>query len=710
MIRRSIFVMSVFALVTAACTSGGGGGTSASPSTASSTTPPTATTSPTPTSIALPVSAVRFADLTIVPMVDKEQMPPYQGPATPHSLGGVLIAKQVQKALNASGVSEALVNDGFVIVPAELRLFHFAYQDNVYGGWPVFVTTDVAYHVWHLVFDKVLRSLEQDVLLPKLETLVAGLLKAAHAQTVDVAGSPVADAASRVEQLYQVAAAELGLPVTLGPLAQQEKALIDAHSAEQTSPITGTKVDYSLFTPRGHYTRNEDLTRYFVAMSVLGQLSFCLSGTQDCPGLDPTRLAILASTVLVEDPHLLALWRQIYEPTAFLVGVADDYTPLEVAGAARAAAPEGLGDPTAFADDAVVRDVVDALVGSRPVQIDPERASIRIMGTRFVIDSYILDQLIYPNVGTEQDPRNLPSAVDLAASFGSDFAYGVQEDSGATAYANYDSQLDAMRQAIADRPPQDWGSTVYDAWLYALEPMFAPHDDTFPDFMRTQAWAAKAQQAGLGSYAELKHDTILYTKQAVAEGGDSLPIPPRRNWVEPEPVAFGRLAAVAELLRSGLDDRDLLTREQSGLLRDVEDLFLFFEGLARDELAGAPISDKDNERLTYIGGELESLWWRTSDQTPSGAPSADEDAAVIADIASGPDGVLEIGTGRIDRIYVLVPDDEGTFQVAVGGVYSYYEFTGSSGERLTDEEWRQMLDDGTAPDRPTWAQRIVVGG
>ncbi len=38
--------------------------------------------------------------------------------------------------------------------------------------------------------------------------------------------------------------------------------------------------------------------------------------------------------------------------------------------------------------------------------------------------------------------------------------------------------------------------------------------------MRSEAWTAKAHQSGLGSYAELKHDTLLYSKQAVAEGGD----------------------------------------------------------------------------------------------------------------------------------------------------------------------------------------------
>ena len=34
----------------------------------------------------------------------------------------------------------------------------------------------------------------------------------------------------------------------------------------------------------------------------------------------------------------------------------------------------------------------------------------------------------------------------------------------------------------------------------------------------------------------------------------------------------------------------------------------------------------------------------------------------------------------MDRIYVIVPDDIGGFQVASGGVYSYYEFAWPTSE------------------------------
>lgn len=252
MIRRSILLLSVFAMVAAACTSKGE--ETASPSSSPSpsvTSSPTSTTSPPAGVLTFPTSAVLFADLADVPLFG-ENAPAYAGPATPSSLDGVRIASSVANLLKDPAVKASLLQNGFVVIPSDFRLFHFAYQGNVYEGWPVYVTTDVAYHTWHLVFDKVLRTLEQETLLPELESLVSGLLRAAHAQTQDVAGTQVEDAASRVEQLFQVAAAELDLPVTLGPLAQKEKALIDAHAATEVSPIVGSTIDYSIFTPRGH--------------------------------------------------------------------------------------------------------------------------------------------------------------------------------------------------------------------------------------------------------------------------------------------------------------------------------------------------------------------------------------------------------------------------------------------------------------------------
>ena len=56
---------------------------------------------------------------------------------------------------------------------------------------------------------------------------------------------------------------------------------------------------------------------------------------------------------------------------------------------------------------------------------------------------------------------------------------------------------------------------------------------------------------------------------------------------------------------------------------------------------------------------------------------------------------------------MVVSDDQGAFQLAVGAVYSYYEFLQPISDRLTDEAWRAMLDAGTQPDRPAWEHAFM---
>ncbi len=654
-----------------------------------------------------------FGEYELVPLL--ADVPAYAGPSTPTSLDGVHIGHPGSESLTPKA-RERLAEQGFVIVPSRERLFHDVYSDYSWDGTPTFVTTDAAYHTWHLVFDKLLRETEQRRLLPALERLVEGMRQNAAAQEAELAGSVLADDAARVHDLLATTSVVLGLPgVELSDRAVAERDLITEHARSTRSPILETLTDYSLFTPRGHYTRNKDLERYFRAMSVLGQHAFGLPGARDPDGdvkakPDGLRRAVLAARTLVGHPELEALWQQIFEPTAFLVGVSDDYTPFELQAAVEATTPGGWADPALVADDERLATVADVLTHERPVRIDPERPAVRLMGTRFVLDSWILDQLVGPNVGTRSDPRVLGSPLDLAAAFGSDFALAIQDDAGETAKLHYPEQMEAMRTAVAARPDEAWGRTVYDAWLAAVEPMWLPRGEAFPDFMRSDAWRTKAQQTGFASYAELKHDTILYTKQAFGDTGGGVAPEPVRHWVEPDPVPFGRLAAVARLTRDGLLARDLLPKAQREMLAEYIGMADRLARIAATELAGESVTKRDNEWLSSIHYALESLWVQSGDKgKKSWEPDLDEDAAIIADIMrgldplKGADVVLEIGTGYIDRIFVIVPGyEEEDFRVAVGGVYSYYEFPWPTPERLSDERWREMLATGEAPARPAW--------
>jgi hypothetical protein len=52
---------------------------------------------------------------------------------------------------------------------------------------------------------------------------------------------------------------------------------------------------------------------------------------------------------------------------------------------------------------------------------------------------------------------------------------------------------------------------------------------------------------------------------------------------------------------------------------------------------------------------------------------------------------------------------EGKLQIAQGGVFSYYEFTQRRDTRLTDEAWRERLENGQAK-APAWTASFLMPG
>ncbi len=76
-------------------------------------------------------------------------------------------------------------------------------------------------------------------------------------------------------------------------------------------------------------------------------------------------------------------------------------------------------------------------------------------------------------------------------------------------------------------------------------------------------------------------------------------------------------------------------------------------------------------------------------------------STLVADVYTSPAGVLEEGTGKLDLIVVAYKQPDGRIVLGAGPVMSYYEFWQPPGKRLTDEEWRDMLNNNP-PDRPEW--------
>ncbi|MFN2178124.1 MAG: DUF3160 domain-containing protein [Candidatus Promineifilaceae bacterium] len=642
---------------------------------------------------------------------------------------------------------QRLGESGVVVSPGEEKEFFTVYEKARYDNVPIFVTSDSLLHSYHLIFDKVLRTAERQSFIPLLRELNAAMLAQTGSQYQELQGTPWEDAARRALAFIAVGSKlldpQVEVPDYVQDVVQAELDLIDAAAGIEQSPLfPGLEFgeDYTQYIPRGHYTRSEDLQAYFKSMMWYGRMTFRLQTKDPEVGRAETRAALLLVHALrsaaVDGRPAEQVWLDLYNPTAFLVGRSDDLTAFQYAGVI----DEVYGaSPTLqdLADEEKLDRFIDAaaelppprilgLVISELDDVQEETKGFRFMGQRFVPDAYIFRQLIWRNVGTSDDPRQLPMGLDVMAALGSERAYSVLEDLGETAYANYPQQMDKMRAWVAGLSADEWTETLYNGWLYTLQPLLEVPAEGYPQFMQSDAWLDKQLNSSLGSWAELKHDTILYAKQAYAEmggGGYGPPLPINATgYVEPVPEFYARLGALARMTHDGLNERGLLGEKDANSLQRIMRLADSFQVMAEKELRGEPLTEDEAMLIRFYGGELEHLVMAagdTDDDDPAAQPYMDEEpqAAVIADVATAPDyvrdgvpdpTVLEEAVGRVDESYAVVPavaaDGSLFLQVAKGGVFSYYEFPWPAGDRLTDEKWRQMLDDGQAPDRPSWIQ------
>ncbi len=623
-----------------------------------------------------------------------------------------------------------LAENGFVVSPGDTKEFYEIYERARYNYIPVFVTSDSLLHVYHLLFDKTMRRTETQYLAPTISMLDWELLNTSVAQYTSLQGTVWGEAARRNAAYFAVAVKILNpdwtIPDGLQELVEPDLASIQAHNNIGPSAIFPAQVngeDWSQYTPRGHYTKSEALTRYFQVMMWHGRMTFRASDPME------TRQAALLTHALrsttVEGMPALDLWNRIYETTVFFVGRSDDLTPIEYGNTLDIA--YGDIDVAAELDNEPFFMNFQSMLGDmRPPEIlgmvvdrdDPEAIEetqgLRFMGQRFVPDAFVFTKLTHRDVPN----RELPKALDVMAAFGSDRALLHLEASGDTAMENYMNHMQDLREHFAFAGEEVWTQNLYWTWIYSLLPLFESTGKGYPAFMRSEAWLDKQLNTALGSWTELKRDTILYAKMTYPEGSGGIVPPPEpeqpKGYVEPVPEVFARIGALSEMTIEGLDTRGMLMDDDRVSLQAMVDLANELERLARKQLRGDSLTPAEYDYLRFYGREIEMLTFAANDDEEAqsgggGYPMDPVQAAVVADVATNPNGgvVLEEGVGRVFPIYVVTPV-EGELVVAQGGVFSHYEFVQPLSDRLTDEAWREMLDRGDIPALADWTSSFIV--
>lgn len=611
---------------------------------------------------------------------------------------------------------DMLVKNGFFVEKGWATEFFPLYESNRSLYYPSFVTTDSLLHNYHLMFSYLLKKIEDKSLVPELKKLNKEMLSDALEQYEQSKGTEWEASAKRNVAFFAVGS-KLADPTVVVPEivkneVAQELELIKSHQTVIKSPIMGIKEDYTQYITRGNYNRSEEVKQYFLSMMWYGRISFL---TKEA---DTVKSAMLITLLVDKNKDS---WEKIYEPVNFLVGESDDITYYDFKDLI--GKTYGKMDIKTLIEEkdkfsvfhAAAKKMDPPKINSMPIfsesiTTDREEAikGFRFMGQRFTIDASVFQRLIHRDV----EERLLPDGLDIPAAMGSEEALKILEEMGETKYKNYTQNMSMARDYLKEMPKSNWTNTLYSGWLYQLQPLLTKKGEGYPLFMQNDAWTRKELNTFLGSWSQLKHDTILYAKQVYAEmGGYFGEDIDTRGYVEPNPELYARVASLLQMTIDGLESRGLLESGIKETIVKMKDLTLSLKTISEKELNNEKLTDEEYELILSYGGQLEHLWLEFNKDEVGNDVQAylnENNVATIADFATDPDGrVREAGVGRVNPIYVVFAID-GKPRIAKGGVYSYYEFNWPMSDRLTDEKWRKMLSEDNPPKNPDWTKAFMI--
>jgi hypothetical protein len=641
-------------------------------------------------------------------------------------------------ALNESELA-ALDAQGFAIIGRKyFPSFTYGYQTLYLEDLPLYVSADSILDALHVSYDSILKTLEQQQLSGELSALLTGM----HARLRAGSGQDLGSDVVHDADLFIAVARSLLAGSEVGPVAGGSSkdvhdlvALAEAAGGVKTFQLFGVlrkDEDFSQFKPRGHYTDSVELTRYFKAMMWLGRIDLRLLETESDGSQVFRRQQLEVMLLLREliDTELRVHFDRVDRSVAAFVGEPDYMVLSQVDSLVADLGIKTLTDVAGISDDVLAQAIIDGGYGAQRISSHimingaqgtlPLSRSFALLGQRYVIDSHVFSNVVYDRVGD----RMMPDPLDVAfAALGNNRAGALLAPQLAKYDASgYPGALAKMRLLVDEHPAEFWDASLYTLWLSALRGL-SPSDGEeetprlFP-VARTEAWQRRVLNSQLASWAQLRHDTILYAKQSYT-GGAVCDFPDA--YVDPYPQFFARVAAYAMRGLALLDDLALPDAAFNERLRAhfslVTDVAKRLQAMAEHERTGAEFTP---EMLAFIneavvvqavcgGGDFQSGWYKKLFFNPYAALEPDP---TIADVHTQPTDeagnfvghVLHVGTGLPHAMVVVAEGCSGPRAYA-GLVSSYREKVTKDFERLDDPTWAgQWRGEPEVP----WMQDLVV--
>ena len=428
-------------------------------------------------------------------------------------------------------------------------------------------------------------------------------------------------------------------------------------------------------------------------------------------------------------------WNAIDRTLRAFLGESDNMTPTDFTALLALLGVDSAAAALAKTDDQLASAIVSGGFGIQRIasqllfvapgnQGAPLDRAFLLIGQRFTLDAQVLSDVVYDRV-SQAPYRMMPDPLDVAfAALGNSGAAGLLADDLA-AHPGYPQALHQARVLVDMHEPAYFTESLYTAWLGALRAASpaGPPSVGQPAIAATEPWNRRVLQMQLASWAELRHDNLLYAKQSytgipVCEFPDA--------YVEPNPALWH---ALVELANRGTA---MVTALQpiwpstfdtpAPYFASLASTAAMLEAMAIQQEKGQPFTADQmsfvNQAVEYKdesvvcatvkrpAGWYPKLFYRPND--------ADQQNTIVADVhtqpsdeAGNPVGkVLHVATG-FPRLMVVTFDTCTGPHAYAGVVSAYHEATTENFERLTDQQWSDQIA-GNPPPEVRWMAGLVT--
>lgn len=367
-------------------------------------------------------------------------------------------------------ILEKLQQNNFVITKGNnLQLFH-AYEENDYRQVPNFITSDLYLQAFHMYFSYILKSLEKQHIIPTLEMLCrsfnATCIKLAE-QTEDESLKDMAEHAATFYAIpyYLLTNKTLTIPSKYETEYQEEIEHINKQE-DNFSDFLSYKdayFPYSLFKPRGHYTREPQLQAYFKAMMWMQTACFCRE-QQEQLKRSIFQAAVLCTYKSIDQTPLIELYQHIYTPLTFLMGEADNLSIFDIARILKKNNAIHIEDAlTAGQIEKVNQALIELAKHKNNIKPQIEitcRDKINFMPQRYISDNEVIQKLVDVNPNSQ---RAYPKGLDVFAAFGTGTAESLLIDfyKEPNNWSEYSKELQQLKDKFKQANPHNSLSTNY---------------------------------------------------------------------------------------------------------------------------------------------------------------------------------------------------------------------------------------------------------